>query len=325
MSVVKNELINAGKLFKLRLRDARLGIYSVLFFMGLLVAINVAVILDGFAMNSMLLNSQYFFDYSALVLAASPLVIALVFWQEATGSKSVYPQTSTSRFLSVQMLSFFLVLFALAVALVLYVLVFAASHLISLWQPGFVIGSSFSVAFLAAGFLAALTYLVMVTTVISFVALVVKAFRLYAVIPITGITLFYLYYRGSVYQITALNRLWHVLNKFAQLFLEPKTLGSFLLVCLAITFLFLVAGIVLKGLASGERGTIKDAWMLTVVFIPCTLLLLSVSTTLYLDPSTTTHRRETMYLEHSEKKVLFVPIWSFMERIQENTLSGGGN
>jgi len=282
---IQKELVNAGKLLRLKLRDARKGILVVLLVVASLVTINAAFVIRGFLANSSPLVSQHFMDYSALVLVLAPLIVAFVFWQEFSGSNSIYPQTSTSRFLSVQALSLLLVFLALCVVLVLYLVIAAVSLLIGILLPStsnFILGYGFSPVYLATGFFAALAFLIMVTTIIAFVTFAVRAFKLFAVVPIVAMPAFYLFFPASYsYQPTGLDWLRMQLEFFLSRFFDSLTTGTFLLTCLSVTCALLVAGIVLKRFMSADKGHAQGAWMLAIAYAPYVMLTLLIGTSLY--------------------------------------------
>ena len=275
----KHELANAAKLFRLKLRDARSGILLVLLITVLMVAANAVYVWRGFVSNPESLNSQYFLDYSVLVLILAPLVVTFAFWQEATGRNSIYPQSSISRFLAVQALSLSLVVLALLVVLLLYLLLFTASLLMGIWQPSFILGYSFDLTFLMTGFFAALVYLVMVTTAISFVTFVVRSFKLFALIPIVALPLFYLSYPAYTFvssYLAGLSWLRDRLQGVVRRFLEPETLVYFIVACLATSLVLLIAGIILRSFIKRDRGAKRDSWMLALAYAPYIVLTLYI-------------------------------------------------
>jgi len=324
---VKSEFINAGKLFRLKLRDARKGILVALIITLAITLVNIVVALQWFTSSLGAFTVRYFPDYSVFLLVLAPIMIAALTWQEAIGQNSIYPQTDFSRFLSAQAFSLFLVFLALCFVLVLYVLLFALSYLIGLWYPIAIIGLYFNFGFLLSGFLAAFIYLAMVTTVISFIAQAIKAFKLYAVIPVASIALFYLLY--PVYQEGisfpfqgVLNGVRAMFSELVNLILEPKTLGLFVLVCFFISIAFFVASFAIKRSTLDDRDAERLPWMLAVVFVPYIALTLFVGASLY-TTQVELHSPAVERVIHlgegyiEESNVLVVPIWSMMNRIQE--------
>jgi len=324
---IRDELINAGRLFRLKLRDARKAIYVTLVTASLVTLVNLVVALQWFGDTPEMATVHYFPDYSVFLLMLAPIMVAVLVWQEATGKNSIYPQTDLSRFLSAQALSLFLVFLALCFVLILYVLLFVLSRVIGLWYPIAIIGLYFNPGFLLSGFLAAFIYLAMVTTVISFIAQAVKAFKLYAVIPATGIALFYLLYPAYQEGVSfpfqgVLNGLRTMLSRLVDLILEPKTLGLFVLACSLIGIAFLVTSFAIKRSTLDDRDTERLPWMLAVVFVPYIALTLFVGASLYTTQvelhSPTVERVIHLGEGHiEENNVLVVPIWSMMNRIQK--------
>ncbi|MCL2605866.1 MAG: hypothetical protein FWD93_01110 [Coriobacteriia bacterium] len=283
MQSLRNEFINAAKLFRLKLKDARNGIIIILVANATLVAANTVFVWRGFTASSNSLTSQHFMDYSVLVLVVAPLIVAFVFFQEFRGSNSVYPQTSVSRFLAVQALSLSLVVLALCVVLVLYLLIMAASLLISLWQSSFILGYSFSPVYLATGFLAALAFLVMVTTTIAFSTFAVRSFKLFAAIPIAAVPVFYILFPVSWNQQAAgIDWLRMQIERVAVLFFDPRSFGSFLLACLAVIIALLAVGIILKSVTPHGKDSRGESWMLAIAFTPYVALTLFIGLSMYM-------------------------------------------
>ncbi|MCL2870205.1 MAG: hypothetical protein FWE26_01035 [Coriobacteriia bacterium] len=287
-NTVKAEFVNATKLFKLKLRDSRRGILLALIAMFALVILNGLMVWRGFADSTDTLASQSMFDFSALLLILAPIAIAFIFWQEATGKNSIYPQTSISRFISSQMLSFFLVFAALGIVLVLYLLMSGIFSLVSIWQPNFILGYSFNASFLALGFLAALFFLFMVTTAFSFLAVLVKAFRFYVVIPLIGSILFVLLF-PILYASRAMPFLDFLYapsvlleRSFTYLYLGPQTLVSFLAACLLTSIVLIAVGLILKHFKLDERGADQAQWALAMAYVSCVMVILVVGASSYL-------------------------------------------
>jgi len=286
VSGIQQELITAAKLFRIKLRDARKGILVILCVMVALALMNAAAVLFGFAEGQSWLNSQYFLDFSVLLLILAPVAIAYIFWQEATGKNAIYPQTSISRFLSSQMLSLFLVLLALSSAVLLYLLILALFSLASvIWQPNLIMGYSFSPAFLATGFFAAFVFLLLLTSALSLITVLVRTFRLYAAIPLIGIALFYfLYPSGSDVYLPPVQNIFtelHVqLHSLVMLFLQPRTLTSFIVACLLASLVLLAASLGLRWLKPTDRSD-QLSWMLALTYAPYLALVFFTGLSMY--------------------------------------------
>ena len=285
----RQELSTATKLFRLKLRDARKGIIIVLVAMLALVIMNAVSAFYGFANSARPVTGQHFLDYSVLLLVLAPLAIAYIFWQEATGKNSVYPQTSISRFLSTQMFSLSLVLLALLVILALYFLIWAIISLLGLWIPNLILGYSFGADFLIAGFFAALVFLIMVTTGFSFLAVAVKAFRLYAVIPLIALVIFIqmypIFYASRVFPpLDILNPVFQAIESIYLLFLSPATYASFVTACIVASVILLVASICIKLFKSdSDYDTNQTSWALALAYVPCVVVILFFGVSMYVD------------------------------------------
>ncbi|MCL2525824.1 MAG: hypothetical protein FWE46_02065 [Coriobacteriia bacterium] len=290
MSLVKVsrlELANAYQLFRLKLRDSQRGIVAVLVFMFALATLNAASAWQGFASSTDMLSSQNFLDYSALLLILAPAAIAYIFWQEAAGKNAIYPQTSMSRFLSTQMLSLFFVLLALVSVLVLNLIVHLSFSLISNWVPNLIMGYSFSPAFLASGFVAAFVFLLVVTAGFAFLTELVKAFRLYAIVPLVAFIIFVQFYHltplfpfdDTLAGIHALftGLIWR--------FLHPASLVSFVAICLLASAILLSLGIILRHFNAHGRDTNKNSLLFTFAYVPVIALILVMGFDLYFDDS----------------------------------------
>jgi len=283
---IKSELGNAAKLFRLKLRDSRKGIVAVLVAVAVLMFMNGIVAWQGFVNTARPLVGQNFMDFSALLLILAPIAIAYIFWQEATGKNSVYPQTAISRFLSTQMLSFFLVLLALCVVLLLHFLTLALFSLVGIWNSSLIMGYSFSLGFLASGFFAALIFLVMVTTAFSLIADLVRVFKLYAVVALIALAAFtqlypILYASRVLPFLDALNLMSLQFERLFQLFLEPQTYLAFVAACLVASVTFFVAGLCLRWLVSRDYDTAQTSWMLALTYLSCIVVILTLGFSLY--------------------------------------------
>ncbi|MCL2746237.1 MAG: hypothetical protein FWE48_03990 [Coriobacteriia bacterium] len=286
-----SELNNARALFLFKLREARKGVFVILLVITVLVAANVVFALLGYGVGGSgdqfsTLANHYFMDYSVLVLVFAPLIVAYVFWQEFRGKNSIYPQTSISRFLSVQALSIFLVLLALCIIVVVHLLSYGIFFLIAsldLAQSKLIMGYSFSPAFLAAGFLAALVFLVMVTTTISFVVYAVRAFKLFAALPIAALPVFYTILPAT-WSESARGIDWvrMQLEMGIQRFFEPESLNSFLIACVVVTAALLLVSIALKVLLPDDKGATGKSWILAIAFAPYVALTLMIGLSIYI-------------------------------------------
>ena len=285
-----SELQNAFLLFRIRLRDAGRGIAFVLVGMAVLVIFDLVRNLMRIAAESYGGYSSYHLpDYSVFLLILTPLAIAYTCWQEATGKSSIYPQTSTSRFMSTLMLSFFLVFLALVSALVLYGLLYVIILLLGLWDSSIILAYSFPLGFLLQGFIAAFVFLSMVTIAIVSVSFLVRSFRAYAAIPIVALTFLGMFYRASISPsaFTEFAPIRAVLDLGSKLFgeiVEPATLSSFLITCLAVSAVMLLVIFLIRLLIKRDRSSESISWMLSIVYVPWILIMLLVGADIYAEP-----------------------------------------
>ena len=285
-----SELQNAFLLFRIRLRDAGRGIAFVLAGMTALVLFDLVRNLMRIAESFGGYGSYHLPDYSVFLLILTPLAIAYTCWQEATGKSSIYPQTSTSRFMSTLMLSFFLVFLALMSALVLYGLLYVIILLLGLWNNSIILAYSFPIGFLLQGFIAAFVFLGMVTIAIVSVSFLVRSFRAYAAVPILGLTLFGVLYPMDMlpYSVTAFAPIRALLDFGGRLFTEivdPMTLSSFLITCLAVSAIMLLVIFLVRLLIKRDRSSESISWMLSTVYIPWILIMLALGVSIYSEPS----------------------------------------
>jgi len=284
VNILSHDFVNAMKFFRMRLRDARKGILLALLLVLVLFVINTAVVFGEMLQFDFMtpLRSHYLLDYSVLLLLLAPLVIAYTCWQDASGANSIYPQTSLSRYLSTLMLSFFLVFLALVVVLVLHALVHLLVALIDTGYANVILGYSFTPAFLAEGFVAALVFLLMMATVISTVSFFVRSFRLYAAVPIFVLALLVLLHALNLLQ-------WNSASHFIGTHLEravntiiaPSTLLSFILTCLVLTLVMLLLVGITRLFSPSERKSESISWMLAAVFIPWIAIMFTFGVSLY--------------------------------------------
>ena len=286
----QQELMNARILFLFKLREARKGIFAVLLIIFALVTMNVIIALTGISLSGVdtgisAFNNHYFMDYSVLVLVFAPLIVAFVFWQEFHGKNSIYPQTSISRFMSVQALSLSLVFLALCVIVVAHLLIYGLFFLIAslgLSQSPLIMGYSFSFSYLAIGFFAALVFLVMVTTTISFAAYAVRTFKLFASVLLAGLPLFYILVPASWNEHSTGIEWARMQLEFVTLrFFDPATTGDFIIACLTVIGLMLIVGVTFKLLLPSDKGTAGKPWMLAIAFAPYVTLTLMMGLFLY--------------------------------------------
>jgi len=286
-----SELQNAFLLFRIRLRDAGRGIIFVLLGMSALVIFDLARNLMRIATGSYGgYNSYHLPDYSVFLLILTPMAIAYTCWQEATGKSSIYPQTSTSRFMSTLMLSLFLVFLALVSALVLYGLLYLTVLLLGLWNSSIILAYSFPIGFLLQGFIAAFVFLGMVTIAIVSVSFLVRSFRAYAAIPIVALTFLGVFYRASMSPsaFTEFAPIRAVLDFGSRLFgeiIDPATLSSFLITCLAVSAIMLLTIFLVRLLIKRDRSSESISWMLSIVYVPWILIMLLLGVQIYAEPS----------------------------------------
>ena len=286
-----SELQNAFLLFRIRLRDAGRGIAFVLIGMAALVIFDLVRNLMRIAESFGGYVSYHLPDYSVFLLILTPLAIAYTCWQEATGKSSIYPQTSTSRFMSTLMLSFFLVFLALVSALVLYGLLYVIILLLGLWNSSIILAYSFPIGFLLQGFIAAFVFLGMVTIAIVSVSFLVRSFRAYAAVPILGLTLL-----GVLHALYMLPRLIADFAPVAALLssgedlvrsiIAPATLSSFLITCLAVSAIMLLVIFLVRLLIKRDRSSESISWMLAIVYVPWILIMFTVGFVTYSYPAT---------------------------------------
>jgi hypothetical protein len=278
------ELVNATKLFRLRLRDARKAIVAVLILTAVLVGMNLFMTVGSFSNSDTALNSHHLPDFSVLLLLLTPLVIAYTCWQDAVGKNSVFPQTSFSRFFSTMLLGIALIFFALCTVLGLYGLLYLLFSFSGLWHSNVVLGYSFGTSFLFSGFVAAFAFLAMITTAISVVSFLIRSYRLFAVVPILGLSLFGLLVSSDyVPTLRLLGLFYRIFEDFTNLLLHPQTFASFITACVVLSICMLFVVFLLRFFVKADRSSNSVSWMLAAVYVPWVAAMLIFGVSLYMD------------------------------------------
>jgi len=226
MSVAKSELICTWRFFKLRLRDARIGIGAILALMVFVCVGTCGMICVSFSSSTAPISQHFLADFPMLLIAVMPLVLAIMISRYENSNKrySVYPLTDTSRFLSAQALYYFLIALAIAAAVFFYLVQYLFFTLVSVWKPGVVIAYGFSAHYLITGSLVLFTWLALLAAVLSLLVTLVRAFKLVAIVPL--VVLFAMLLTLGLQ--ARLGSLQKVLIKLVTLLL-PKSAGTFLL------------------------------------------------------------------------------------------------
>lgn len=263
MFMAKDELTAAGKYFKLRLRDARIGIAAVLALMVLLCVGSCAWILFDISGSHDPIGRDNMLDYSWLLISIMPLVLViLISRQESTQKRySVYPLTNTSRFLAAQMFYHALIAMGIAAVALLYFVQYFFFTLVSVWKSSVVLAFSLSVKYLITGSLVLFMWLALFGVALSFLEVVVRVFKLIVVIPLLliSVTIVVIAYSGS-FQGFSLVR--------AVAFLLPKSPGVFLLRGLLLWFVLFFMAFALNKLASHLRVAGTNVWSSWLLYVP---------------------------------------------------------
>jgi len=284
VETVRHETANAIKLFRLRLRDARKAMMLSFALVAMLLVVNVTAVIVSVAQGTGDGTSVHHLpDYSAFLLLLAPLVIAYICWQDAAGANLIYPQTSTSRYLSTLMLSFALVLIALVAVLASYLIMHLLFLLLGAFGFDIILGLGFGIGHMAAGFLSAFAFLVMITTIIATVSFLVRSFRLYAVVPIMIASLVILLSAVSLLPQVLIDGIATTISQ-SVVGLFTNSLTSFLLTCFAVTVAFLVFTALLKLAVKEGQGSKSTPILLAAVYVPWIIAMLAIGVSLYANP-----------------------------------------
>jgi len=184
MFVGKNELKNAWDLTKIRLFNGKTGWIYLFLSTGILMLTNLVPTLIALFRQTEGVASYSMVNHSSLFPLGGLIGIAIMtcFYRQTNDKYTVYPQSNTSRFLSVQML-YHIVFAAVAVlALLLYLIQYAVFALLARSYENIVLIYGFSLKFALCGFCVLLIYGLVFMAVITLLGALIRKFTLYAML-----------------------------------------------------------------------------------------------------------------------------------------------
>jgi hypothetical protein len=273
MLVAKSELINAGKLTRVKLSNTKhSGLTIALFIVLVIYLINFLPNFIGLFQETDSLTTYYWQNYS-LPFAIGVLVAIIVHncvYRTTNQNFSVYPQTNTSRFLADQTIQHFWILAGLMLSTLLSVLQYAVIALLAHGRPNMHFVYSFDPLFVLAGLVVVTLYSAIIAECLTLIATLLHKFRLFAVIFLVALAAFSL--ANSQTSLYALSKL------FAYLIYE-HSVGWFIIKGLMTWAALLLLTIVINKYTVYEHRSSQPAKSVVVgiaVAVACTLTLIIV-------------------------------------------------
>jgi len=186
MFMVKEELKNAGKLLCVRLRtQSREFVY---FCVVMLVLVSARIFFAIFrVINSDAINYHIIADASILLFLG--ILVGYIFnittYRSINDKLAVYPQSNTSRLLSMLMFNFVVIFFVTFMVMLDYIILSSALRITSLLIENVFIGYDFNIGFLLTGFLIHFFYGSLIMSIIELIATIVRKWSYFALVGFT--------------------------------------------------------------------------------------------------------------------------------------------
>jgi len=197
-------------------------------------------------------DQNFAYDYSFLLLLVVPFVIFIMInWQGRSNENNlIYPQTNTSRFLAELAYYRIVLVAAIGTALFLHLLQHVLVLAFSAQRPDLYLAYSYTVGFLLLAAFVVLIFLGMTVSILSFLAMLIRASGLDMSIPlvILSVLMFFVSFLGiSVYPVVRLASL-------------ELNVGLFLLVGCLTWFTFFVSAVALNKRLVQTYASKTSAW-----------------------------------------------------------------
>ncbi|MCL2654499.1 MAG: hypothetical protein FWD65_02205 [Coriobacteriia bacterium] len=259
MFVAKSELVNTWKFFKLRLRDARIGIWIVLAVMAFVCVWTSVQILINTLGSTDPINIYTLSDFSWFLIAVMSLALVILMSRDKNSRKryAVYPLTNMSRFLSTQLLCYFLIALGIVAAVFFYFVQYFLFVLVSVRKPDVTLAFSLGAKYLVIGSLVLFVWLALFVALLSVLDVCVRVFKLIAFIPLVVASAILLQNQSFL----------SVLSERLVL-LVPRTLGIFFLRGFIIWLVLFGIAFVLNKPAGHLRVLGSASWSSWLIYVP---------------------------------------------------------
>jgi len=185
MFVAKNELINAVMLARIRFTGKlksgwlSLGVVTGIFLLSALIP--ALTLIFRYAEG---LNYYQVTDISAMSFLGwcGALIVFNGKYRSTNQSFAVYPQTNTSRFLAYQVLLHFWIVAIPLFFTMLYLILYGVMAAVAAAQDNVHLVYRFDAGFLLSGFAVLMTYLAVLSGIITLISVLLRKFRVYAVV-----------------------------------------------------------------------------------------------------------------------------------------------
>ena len=184
MFMEKSELSNTIALTKLKLnanKKTTIGLTVIVILLFLLNLIPALIYIFQVADTVVYRIMQ---DYS--ILFSVGVIIAIIIltttYRQTNGYYSVYPQTNNSRFISSQIIIYFLFACAAIISLIFYLIQYGIFKIISILNENIILAYKFDLGFVIKGFFVLLIYGFIIISIISLIGVLIRKFRIYAIV-----------------------------------------------------------------------------------------------------------------------------------------------
>ncbi|MCL1791122.1 MAG: hypothetical protein FWG40_07175 [Peptococcaceae bacterium] len=183
LGIIKDELLNTGKLTALQLKNTGNGRPWLLIAFGFLFLGSMLPFVITISRPIGSLSDYYAPDYAepiAIGLAFTIIMMTLMF-KNSNSKLSMYPQTRTSRFLAEKARYYVLILVVGVGTLVFYLFEHALLALLDLVGANIILVYRFDIEFVVAGFLVGVLYMALVTETVLALRTLISKFKLISV------------------------------------------------------------------------------------------------------------------------------------------------
>ena len=184
MFMVRSEFENIKKLLRVKIRTEQKGflwhfVLTAVVFVFVIVPMAINIGFDG----SSGLNFHHLTDISTFFFFGMIIALAIIMfsYRKTNDALSVFPQTNSSRFVASEVSNYISIFFLGLVALVLYLLQYSMTLIVSVFRENVIFALEFNIGFIIVGFITFLMYGFLVVAVIGLIGTVLRKWSYYAV------------------------------------------------------------------------------------------------------------------------------------------------
>ncbi|KAB3529074.1 hypothetical protein [Alkaliphilus serpentinus] len=195
MFMEKIEREHTINLTKVKLRMQKRDMIRPFFILAFLLLLNIILTFSVVfnRMDSVQTIDGLNFSYLIFLVGVIMSLYMTVSYTTNNHFYSVYPQNNTSRFLSSQLINYFYLLLLSIASLVIYFLQHGIYGILANMKDNLVIVYGFDIEYTLVGFLVYFMYLSLITSVITFIAVILRRFKIYGFIILTTALSFFVY------------------------------------------------------------------------------------------------------------------------------------